>query len=264
MHGIARRRATRLLALALALWLSAGAAPLPDPGVVAVAAVIDGSTLDLADGRRVRLAGIVAPEPPLGRAEGLGWRRATEAMVALRELALGRAVTLRTGAAADDRYSRVVAQLWRDDGLWLQGELLRRGFVRYAGTADDRVLAAEMLALESEARAGRRGLWRDAYYAVRAADEAGRYTDSFQLVEGVVADAAKVKGGEVYVNLGPDWRTAFALHLARPALALFKASGVDPLALKGSRIRVRGWLRFDRRPLVDVTYPEQIEVLAAP
>src|SRR5260221_15069 len=86
-----------------------------------------------------------------------------------------------------------------------------------------------------EAGAARLGVWRDGFYAVRSADEAGRYLDSFQLVEGTVAEASKVKG-QVFLNLGPDWHSAFTLRLARPALALFKADGFDPLALKGARL----------------------------
>jgi micrococcal nuclease len=95
---------------------------------------------------------------------------------------------------------------------------------------------------------------------VRRPEEAGRYIDSFQLVEGVIVEAAKVKG-QVFLNFSPDWHTAFTAHVPRDALPLFKAGGVDPLALKGARVRLRGWLRYDRRPLIDVTHPEQIERL---
>jgi micrococcal nuclease len=268
MRGVGNRQGRAGSWLALGILMLVAAAParaetLTDAGTAEVAGILDNGDLDLADGRRVRLAGIMLPSPPLGRAAALGWRSAAEATATLRDVALGRSVALRTEAIAGDRYGRVVAQLWRADGLWLQGELLRRGLARVAGAADDRALAAEMLALEGAARAARAGIWRDGFYAVRSAEEAGRYVDSFQLVEGTVADAAKVKG-QVFLNLGPDWHSAFTLRLARPALALFKASGVDPLALKGARIRVRGWLRFDRRPLVEVTHPEQIEALPAP
>jgi len=133
---------------------------------------------------------------------------------------------------------------------------------RVTSFSDNRALVAEMLALEAEARSARRGLWRESFYAIRQAEEAGRYIESFQLVEGTIADATKIKG-QVFLNLGPDWHTAFTIHVPRAALPLFKESGIDPLDLKGERVRVRGWLRLDRRPMVDVTHPEQIELLGA-
>src|SRR5213076_2420124 len=104
-----------------------------------VAAVPDGETLTLADGREVRLAGILAPRPPLGWPPERPWRLAEQAKAALAELASGRRVELRRdGDAEGDRYGRVLAQVYRVDGLWLQGELLRRGLARVATLAEHR------------------------------------------------------------------------------------------------------------------------------
>lgn len=239
-----------------------GAGDLAAAGTAQVSEILDGDTVALADGRRVRLVGIAAPSPPLGRPEEARWPLADAAKAALSELALHRTVELRLGGAATDRYGRTLAHLYREDGVWLQGELLRRGLARVASLADNRALVPEMLALEGEARAARRGIWRERYYAIRRPEEAARFIESFQLVEGTIVEATKVKG-QVFLNFGPDWRTAFTIHLPRSALPLFKESGIAPLDLQGERVRVRGWLRFDRRPIVDVTHPEQIEFLDA-
>jgi micrococcal nuclease len=251
---------------ALLLWPLAGqvatAAP-SDAARQAVTAILDGDTMALADGSRVRLAGIMAPKPPLGRPVEARWRMADEAKAALSALALARVVELRPSVADTDRYGRIVAQLYRDDGLWLQGELLRRGLARVASDVDDRALVPEMLAIERTARAARLGVWRDGFYAIRGAEEAGRFIESFQLVEGTIAEATKVKG-QVFLNLGADWRSAFTIRIPRGALALFKEDGLDPLSWKIARVRVRGWIRLDRRPIIDVTHPEQIELLDAP
>jgi micrococcal nuclease len=258
VSGATRRS---FLFLAFALWprAAAHAAPADEPG--RVAAIADGDTLILDDGRRVRLIGIDAPRAPLGPARNTPWRQEEAAKAALAELARGRAVSLHYGGAPLDRYGRALAQVYRDDGLWLQGEMLVRGLARVHSFADNRARVPEMLALEDAARTARRGLWRDPFYAVRRPEEAGRFIDSFQLVEGTIVDAAKVKG-QVFLNFSPDWHTAFTARLPRDALALFKASGLDPLALKGARVRLRGWLRYDRRPMIEVSHPEQIERLA--
>jgi micrococcal nuclease len=260
MGGLAWRSLPLLLCL---LWPFT--APLCAPGEesVRIATVIDGDTLALADERRVRLVGIDAPRAPLGTAPDMIWRQADSARTALSELAQDRIVTLRYGGASSDRYGRVLAQLYREDGVWLQGEMLRRGLARVHSYADNRALVAEMLAIEDEARQARRGLWRDPFYAVRRAEEAGRFVESFQLVEGTIVDSAKVKG-QIFLNFAPDWHSAFTAHLPRNALPLFKEAHVDPLSLKGATVRLRGWVRFDARPMIDVTHPEQIELLNHP
>jgi len=223
-----------------------------------VATIVDGITLTLADGRAVRLAAILAPDPPLGWKGGT-WRLAQAARTALSNLALGHGVELRGGEI--DRYGRVVAQVYREDGLWLQGEMLRRGLARTSADGGvERTLVIDMLALEAAAREAGLGLWRDPFYRVRSPDEAGSSIETFQLVEGRIADAAKVKG-QVFLNFGADWHAAFTIRLPRPSLAAFKELDLDPLALKGRLVRVRGWIRFDRRPMIDAARPELIEPL---
>jgi micrococcal nuclease len=48
------------------------------------------------------------------------------------------------------------------------------------------------------------------------------------------------------------------------ALKLFAETGLDPLTLDGALIRVRGWVDDRDGPRIEVTHPEQIEVLARP
>ena len=86
------------------------------------------------------------------------------------------------------------------------------------------------------------------------------HLNSFQLVEGRVLDAARVRT-RAHLNFGPDWRTDFTVTLDARARRLFRDAGFDPLALEGRRVRVRGWLREFNGLLIDSTHPEQIEVL---
>jgi len=260
MGGRARRCLPLLLFLLCPVAAALGS---PVEESARVAAIADGDTVVLADDRRVRLAGIDAPRAPLGMSGDVAWRQGEAAKAALVELAQDRIVTLRYGGAPSDRYGRILAQLYREDGLWLQGEMLRRGVARVHSYADNRARVSEMLAIEDEARRDRRGVWRDPAYAVRRPEEAGRFVESFQLVEGTVVDVAKVKG-QVFLNFGADWHSAFTAHLPRNALPLFREAHLDPLSLGGATVRLRGWVRFDSRPMIDVTHPEQIELLGRP
>src|SRR5260370_22058099 len=130
--------------------------------------------------------------------------------------------------------------------------MIRRGWARVGGAADTRQGVAERLAREDRARQARHGIWRDRFYAVRAADDAGRYAGSFQIVEGTAVDTAMVEG-QLFINFGGDWRTAFSLRLPPDALRLFRAEGVDAAALEGRRLRGRGWARSRECPILALT-----------
>ena len=239
---------------------------LEDGGHAVVSEVVDGDTVRLesaiAGATQVRLVGIQAPKLPLGRRGFVAWPLAEESKRALEAMVLGRTVRFGHGGRRRDRHGRLLAHLHVEDGagLWVQGELLRQGMARVYTFPDNRRLAAEMLALEGAARAAQLGIWAHPFYAIRAPQEAGRLVDTFQIVEGKVLDAARVKG-RVYLNFGLDWRTDFTVALSPKARRLFEDSGLDPGVLSGRRVRARGWIKRFNGPLIDASHPEQIEVL---
>ena len=117
----------------LALAVAAAAAAAAQPGRAApceldrdrsgrVAAIVDGDTLFIDDGTEVRLVGIQAPKPSLGRAGFAPWPLADRAKAALGELSRDRTVTLSYGGARRDRHGRALAHLHGSDGTWIQGE----------------------------------------------------------------------------------------------------------------------------------------------
>ena len=257
---------TRLLipclgALVLLSTLSPAPAPALEPaGSAVVTAIVDGDTVVLRDGSEVRLVGIQAPKLPLGRPGFEAWPLGDAAKAVLAELSLGQAVELRYGGRRTDRYGRHLAHLYGPDGTWIQGALLSRGMARVYSFADNRALVAEMLARERAARAAGRGIWADDFYRVRTEGEAGRHIDSFQLIEGRVLATAEVRG-RGYLNFGPDYRTDFTISIAPGDMRRFRADGITVDDYEGRRVRVRGWLRSLNGPMIDVTHPEQIEVL---
>jgi len=221
-----------------------------------IAAAVDGDTLQLSDGRLLRLAAIMAPKG----AEPL----ADAARLAVAE-AVGRPLLLEFGPRRTDRHGRLLAQAWlvAADGTkqaWLQETLLTAGLARVASTDDTRVRVPELLRIEAQARDARRGLWADPDYRVRTPDDLGNALDSFQIVEGRVLAAAVVRGGG-YLNFGADYKTDFTLSFDGESLRRLRESGIDFESLAGVRLRVRGWLRYFNGPLIDVSHPEQIEVL---
>lgn len=137
----------------LALAASGGARP---AGTVTVARIVDGDTIDLADGSVVRLVQIDTPE--LGRGECYS-RRAAAVLTALAPRGSG--VGLEADPRLDqvDRYGRLLRYVRRGP-LNVNLELVRRGAatVWFYGGARGRYADA-LLRAERAARSERRGLW---------------------------------------------------------------------------------------------------------
>jgi endonuclease YncB( thermonuclease family) len=97
--------------------------------------VVDGDTVRLAGGERVRLLGIDAPEMRKGKPGRSGpfpEPGAAQATEALREMVEGK--TVRVVRRGRDDYGRTLAKLYLEDGTDAGAELLRRGLAaRYRG-----------------------------------------------------------------------------------------------------------------------------------
>jgi endonuclease YncB( thermonuclease family) len=231
-----------------------------------VAEAVDAITLRLADGRLLRLAALRRPLPPIG-AEG----EAAAPFAALAEqgrsrlsaLAAGREITVYPAVPAIDRYGRQLGHAVRGDGVWLQQALVSAGLAMVMPQPGiDLALTRALLAAEATARRAGRGLWAEEALRVRTADDAGTAVSAFRIVEGTVANVAAVRG-RVYLNFGEDWREDFTVSIAPGDRDGFADAGIDPMALEGVRIRVRGWLRDFNGPLIDANHPAQIELLDA-
>lgn len=131
-------------------------ASLPE-AVERVERVIDGDTLLLTGGRRVRLLGIDTPEltTPDRPAEPLG----TDAARFTRDLVEGRDVRLEFDRERFDAYRRVLAYVWLDQ-RFVNAEIVRAGYsraeLRFPLRTDRKRLLEEA---EREARMAGRGLW---------------------------------------------------------------------------------------------------------
>lgn len=125
---------------------------------VAVRWVADGDTIVLTDGRHVRYIGIDTPEVSHEnrRAEPMG-----EAAKAFnRKLLQGKRMRLETGRETKDHYGRTLAYVVREDGLFVNAELLRQGFAHVLYQFPNTERAGELLAAQRDAMAQGRGIWQ--------------------------------------------------------------------------------------------------------
>lgn len=233
-----------------------------------VGSVVDGDTLILDNGLVVRLVGIQAPHLALGR-DGLSdWPKGEDAKAQLERIALGQKVLLRYGGAEKDRHGRLLAQVYfTESSGWVQQQMLNAGMARVYSFPDNRSCMAELYAAEGKARLAKLGIWADPYYTVRRAERPADFASlagHFELVEGRVLAAQKT-GGRVYLNFGRRFTEDFTAVIDQKALRLFADDQRDPLRLAGALVRVRGWVDLAAGgPRIDISHPEQIEVLAVP
>lgn len=242
----------RVCLVIVLLWPAVAQATAPcggaDLGTAMVTAVRDPRTLALADGRVLRLAAIEI---------------AAGGEAALRTLE-GRALSLKAAAKEPDRYGRIVAFATPPDTTQsVQEMLIAAGEARVSARISDKACAEALLALEQQARQARRGLWADPNFAPLRPDDTARFRAEwgrFVLVEGKVL-SVRDSGAAIYVNFGRRFTRDLSLIILRRLRPHFAAAGLEPKALQGRRIRVRGWLERRRGPIIAVSAPEQIEVI---
>jgi endonuclease YncB( thermonuclease family) len=235
---------------------------LSPPESASVAEVIDGDTLQLTGGQTLRLAGIEAPKRDLAPGDAPLAGLTGAATEGLKALIGPGPVVLRQDAGKRDRYGRRLAQVFNSDGLWLQERLVGAGFARVHGDGRNRLGLETLLGIEATARDAGRGIWRHPLFAVRMAEDPklARFAGSFQIIAGRVVSAAIVKGTG-FINFGTDREADLTLVLKKPALDLGGPAMMDLTWLTSKPIRCRGWLDLYKGPRIDVSHPEQIEVL---
>lgn len=229
--------------------LDAAAACAPRVALAGRVAAISNADIVLAGGAVVTLPGL-----------RLGGPDALSALV-------GQPIEVRA-AEQPDRWGRVpaTATIVRPGGeaVWLEARLVANGEAIVA-PRPGQGCAAALLAREAAARAARRGLWAaPAGRPVVATDLAAlrARAGQFALVEGRVI-AASQRGATIYLNFGRTWREDFTVRIATRDRRTFQRAGLDPLALAGRTVRVRGHLEERGGPSITAAVPDQIERLEA-
>ena len=132
---------------------------LPSGVDVGVTRVIDGDTIDVQGGERVRLIGMDTPETKdPNRPAGCYGAEASRFTASL--LPAGTTVRLAGDVEQRDRYGRLLAYVYRrSDGLFVNAELLRRGFAQLLTIPPNVAHTDEFTAIATRAREATQGLW---------------------------------------------------------------------------------------------------------
>ncbi len=120
--------------------------------------VIDGDTLELSGGERVRLIGIDTPETvhPNKPVEYFG----KEASQFTKTMVEGINVKLKFDQQLRDKYGRLLAYVFLEDGTFLNAEIIKQGY-GHAYTRFPFKYLEEFREYERAAREHNKGLWRE-------------------------------------------------------------------------------------------------------
>ena len=132
--------------------------------------VVDGDTLELSDGRRVRLIGVDTPEAYFSQKllrDSKKTKRDIETIQALgrkasnftRGLCAGKRVRLEFDVEKRDRYKRVLAYVYLEDSTFVNARIMEEGYGQVLTIPPNVRHADYFLRLQQEARRDGRGLW---------------------------------------------------------------------------------------------------------
>ena len=192
----------------------------------------DGDTLQLIDGRKIRLIGINTPE--LARDNKAAEPYAIEAKNALKSLFKNnKSIALIYGSNKKDRYGRTLAHTLLADGQNIQEILLEQGYATAIAIPPNTLLSPCYLEIEHKARCNKVGLWRD--IKILQAKQLKNQHAGFHLVQGNVVNINTNKKG-LWLNLD----NKLSIGIRPENFPLFDIDAINKLV--NQSIIVRGWL----------------------
>lgn len=139
---------------------------------ILVKRVVDGDTLVLASGERVRLIGIDTPEIHESNKLYRDSKRSQQSVSEIKamgqrsyqftkDLVEGKAVSLEFDVERQDKYERLLAYVYLKDGRFVNAEIVKQGYASLMTYPPNVKYADLFLKLYQEARENKRGLWKD-------------------------------------------------------------------------------------------------------
>lgn len=124
--------------------------------IVKVTRVIDGDTIEIEGGQKIRYIGIDTPETvhPDKTVQCFG----KEASAKNSELVKGKSVTLEKDVSETDKYGRLLRYVYAGD-IFVNDYLLRQGYAHSSSYPPDIKHQDELTQAEAQARENNRGLW---------------------------------------------------------------------------------------------------------
>ncbi len=222
---------------------------------VQVRHVIDGDTVVLVDGRKLRLIGVDTPELGYGgnphEAFAVQARDVLTVMLSKHQNTLG----LRFDPQRRDHYGRVLAHGYLGDGVNVSATLLAKGLAVQLTIPPNIGNVYCYHNQEAGAEQGRRGIWALSRYQPQENNDGHWAPPGFRVVRGRVSSIDEGRN-TLWIQLEGGIR----LGISRQDLNYF--TGLEPKSLVGRRVEARGRLRGPSgRERIRIRHPVALRIL---
>jgi endonuclease YncB( thermonuclease family) len=194
--------------------------------------VIDGDTVVLSNGEKVRLIGIDTPE--ISRNSKPSQAYALVARDFLRGLLVrGHKYILSYGIERQDRHGRTLGHLFRENGHNLQTEILARGYATPLNIPPNILFANCYRKKTNVAISNKLGLWKLKQYQERPANTLSRNDTGYRIVSGHITQISN-SASSIWLKMNKY----LAIRINRNDLKFLP--DLNFTELKGQKIKVRG------------------------
>ncbi len=164
-------------------------------------------------------------------------------------------VSLRYGTEKTDRYGRLLAHLFLNNGQNVSEWLLRRGLATTLTVPPNLWQLECYQQAEQQARQQQKGLWSKKHARLLHADKLPKHIRGFQIIQGKVQQIGRSRG-TIWINFNQQ----FALRIKNEDLGYFATTNFEQL--KGKQLEVRGWVQYHKHQLrMRIQHPAAMRIL---
>lgn len=196
--------------------------------------VIDGDTLKLESGEKVRLIGINTPEVENRFSEAQPGGEAAKTW--LKKTLRSPYIWLEYDAEQFDKYDRRLAHVFTESGDYINAMLLKEGFAMLTLTPPNLRYATKLIAAQQQAETQQKGVWRMSAYQLKTLNDF-QPGSSYRGWQRWLLTPRSLDEGRKYMHLVVSEH--LMIHISKAQMGLF-----PPLKqYLGQPLEVRGWMR---------------------
>ena len=217
-----------------------------------VVKVYDGDTVKLANGQKIRLIGINAPEMNYGKGRPEPYAELAKQL--LIKKALNQKIGLKFGAERKDRYKRNLAHIFLKDGTNLQYSLLEKGYASNIAIPPNLWQQKCYKVAEQIAKKSKKGIWQSNYFKPIKTTALNKNKTGYRHITGKIKSVEHTNGRIIisFIN-------KLALQVHKSNKTYFNEFNFESLINKN--VTVNGWVKMKNRKFtMNLKHPSAIEI----
>lgn len=217
-----------------------------------VVKVLDGDTVVLGHGEKIRLLGINAPE--MARRDFPAQAGAEAAKLWLQQQLKGNKVRLRVGDPEKDKYGRTLAHLFTSDEMHINTTLLQLGLAALNIFSPNELFIEQMWRAQQQAELQKKGIWGRPEYALKQIDQVN--LSQLRGWQRLAVRVNNIRRGRKYLSL--IFSDRLQAKIALQHLAAFP----DLHSFIGKELEIRGWIKKRKQYyLMNIRHPSAMKLL---